>query len=117
MADPSLADQLAALNATLASIEGRVARGQPPGEGVEDLKSALDDVRLRLWGALSAAGGEDYKAFQERFRIRRVTEMCRGLSADLGVGSFSGRHPELTGLREAAQELAKSVEHSRKRGS
>ena len=82
-------------------------------EGLEDFKSALDDLRLRLWGMLSAAGGDDYRGFQERFRIRRATEMCRGLSGDLRVGSVSGRHPELVGLGEAAAELGKSVEDAR----
>jgi hypothetical protein len=108
-----LVDQVASLNTTLASIEGRLARGQTP-DGLEDFKSALDDMRLRLWGLLSAAGGDDYKGFQERFRIRRASEMCRGLSGDLRVGGVSGRHSELAGLNEAALELAKSVEHARK---
>lgn len=114
MAEPNLVEQVATLNTTLASIEGRLARGQAPVEGLEDFKSALDDMRLRLWGLLSAAGGDDYKGFQERFRIRRATEMCRGLSGDLRVGGVSGRHHELAGLSEAALELAKSVEHARK---
>lgn len=114
MAESSLVDQVASLNATLASIEGRLLRGQAPVEGLEDFKSALDDMRLRLWGLLSAAGGDDYKGFQERFRIRRATEMCRGLGTDLRVGGVSGRHSELAGLREAALELAKSVDHARR---
>jgi hypothetical protein len=109
MTEPSLGDQVSTLNVTLGAIESRLARGQTPVEGLEDFKSALDDMRLRLWGLLSAAGGDDYKGFQERFRIRRATEMCRGLSGDLSVGAMSGRHRELTGLREAVTELAQSV--------
>jgi hypothetical protein len=113
MAEPTLLEQVAILNATLKAIESRLARGQVPVEGLEDFKSALDDMRLRLWGLLSAAGGNDYRGFQERFRIRRATEMCRGLSGDLRVGSVSGRHAELSGLLEAAVELAKSIDLAR----
>jgi hypothetical protein len=112
MAEPSFGDQIATLNSTLRAIEVRLALGRAPVEGLEDFKSALDDMRLRLWGLLGAAGGDDYKGFQERFRIRRATEMCRGLGGDLRAGSVSGRHPELTSLREAAVELGQSVERA-----
>lgn len=113
MAEPSLIEQAGLLNSTLTAIEGRLAGGQLPVEGLEDFKSALDDMRLRLWGLLSSAGDDDYKGFQERFRIRRATEMCRGLSGDLRVGGMSGRHAELTGLDDAAAQLAKSIDQAR----
>ena len=113
MAEPSLVEQVAVLNSTLTAIEGRLARGPAPVEGLEDFKSALDDMRLRLWGLLSAARGDDYRGFQERFRIRRATEMCRGLSGDLRGGGVSGRHAELPGLHAAAGELGKSIDQAR----
>ena len=113
MAEPSLIEQVGILTSTLTAIEGRLARGQAPVEGLEDFKSALDDMRLRLWGLLSAAGGDDYKGFQERFRIRRATEMCRGLSGDLRGGSVSGRYKELSGLHDVAAELGKSIDQAR----
>src|SRR3954466_1565446 len=114
MAEPTLLEQVAILNATLKAIESRLARGQAPVERLEDFKSALDDLRLRLWGLLSAAGGDDYKGFQERFRIRRATEMCHGLADDLGAGLVSGHHHELAGLDEAASELAAAVKGSKR---
>jgi hypothetical protein len=113
MAEPSLIEQVGILNSTLTAIEGRLARGQAPVEGLEDFKSALDDMRLRLWGLLSAAGGDDYKGFQERFRIRRATEMCRGLSGELRAGGVSGRHAELSSLHDAAADLGKSIDQAR----
>jgi hypothetical protein len=113
MAEPSLIEHVAILNSTLTAIERRLAGAQAPVEGLEDFKSALDDMRLRLWGLLSAARGDDYRGFQERFRIRRATEMCRGLSGDLRVGGVSGRHGELSGLQAAAGELGKSIDQAR----
>jgi hypothetical protein len=113
MAEPSFADEMATLNSTLRAIEVRLALGRAPVEGLEDFKSALDDMRLRLWGLLSAAGG-DAKGFQELFRIRRATEMNRGLSSELRAGSISGRHRELVALREAASDLVDSVEQAQR---
>jgi hypothetical protein len=112
MADSSFAGQIATLNSTLRAIEARVAKERVPVEGLEDFKSALDDMRLRLWGLLSTAGGEDQQGFQERFRIRRATEMCHGLADDLRAALVSSHHHELTGLREAAFDLAQSVERA-----
>jgi hypothetical protein len=114
MAEPSFLEQVGTLNATLNQVEERLARGQTQVQEVEDFKSALDDVRLRLWGLLSAAGGDDYKGFQERFRIRRATEMNRGLGGDLRTGAVNGRHRELAGLKEAANELAQSIERAQR---
>ncbi len=112
MAEPSFAEQIATLNSTLRAIEVRLALGRAPVEGLEDFKGALDDMRLRLWGLLGSAGGEDSRGFQERFRIRRAIEMCRSLGADLRSGSVSGRHKELEGLKEAAQELGQSIQRA-----
>jgi len=111
--EPRLVDQVASLNSTLTSVEARLSRGNPPVEGLEDFKSALDDMRLRLWGLLSAASGGDHKNSQERFRIRRTTDICRGLTGDLRSGVLSGRHAELSHLREAAAELERSIEVAR----
>jgi len=114
MAEPSFSDQMSTLNSTLGAIEVRLALGRAPVEGLEDFKSALDDMRLRLWGLLSAAGGSDSRGFQEQFRIRRATEMCRGLGDDLKSGSISGRHRELAALQQSATELAEKIEQARR---
>jgi hypothetical protein len=114
MAEPSFADQMATLNSTLGAIEVRMALGRAPVEGLEDFKSALDDMRLRLWGLLSAAGTSDARSFQEQFRIRRATDMCRGLGGELQAGTISGRHRELNSLREAATELAQKIEQAQR---
>jgi hypothetical protein len=113
MAEASLIEQVAILDSTLTAIERTLAGAQAPVEGLEDFKSALDDMRLRLWGLLSAARGDDYQGFQERFRIRRATEMCRGLGGDLRDGSVSGRHAELAALQDAAGELGRCIEEAR----
>ena len=114
MGEPSFADQMSSLNSTLRAIEVRLALGRAPVEGLEDFKSALDDMRLRLWGLLSAAGGKEQQGFQELFRIRRATEMNRSLAGELKAGTISGRHRELAMLQESATELAESIDLARR---
>ena len=65
MAEPSFAEHISTLNSTLRAIEVRLALGRAPVEGLEDFKSALDDMRLRLWGVLGAARGDESRIFQE----------------------------------------------------
>ena len=117
MAEPSVAQQIAILNSTLRGIEVRLALGRPPVEGgFDEFKSVLDDMRHRIWGLLSAADDE-YKSSQERFRIRRATELCRGLVGDLRSGAVTGRLSDLPGLRESVVELGQSIELARTRSS
>jgi hypothetical protein len=109
MSQPGFAEQVATLNATLLAIEARVSSGEIPVEALTDFKSSVDDMRLRLWGLVSAGSANDYRGFQERFRLRRAKEICHGLESDLRTGTMSGRHEELGPLGQAARDLARTV--------
>ena len=106
MAQFEWTEQMGTITVTLNALEERVGRGDLAVEGLEEFKSAVDDLRLRAWGLLMATNQDDYRVFQERFRIRRGKEICRALGTDLRAGSVSGRHPELPELRDAAHDLA-----------
>ena len=106
-------EQVATISSVLRMLENEVASGNVAPAGLEDLKSALDDLRLRSWGLLMAASADDHHLFQQRYRIRRGKDMCRALIADLGTGQLSGRHPELLELGAAARDLTTAVEAAR----
>src|SRR5262245_24519826 len=110
MAQPSFAEEVAAFNAVLEAIESRVVKGDVPREAIADFKSSVDELRLRLWNVLSTGSANDYRAFQERFRLRRAKEICRGLEDDLQAGALSPRHEELRPLGEAAGSLAGRIQ-------
>lgn len=109
MPQPSLANEVASLHATLQALESRVASGEVPREGLADFKSSVDDLRLRLWGLMSAGSANDYRVFQERFRLRRTKEICDGVAGELRAGTFSARHDELQPLAESAGDLARAI--------
>jgi hypothetical protein len=110
MSQPAFAAQVASFHTTLQAIEARVVSGEVPHEAVADFKSSVDDLRLRLWGVLSAGSANDYRAFQERFRLRRAKEICRGLEEELETGALNPRHEELRPLGQAATGLARRIE-------
>ena len=109
MAQPSLANEVANLHATLQAIESRMAAGELPVEGLAEFKSSVDDLRVRRWGLMSAGTANDYRAFQERFRLRRSREICEGVASELRAGTLSNRHEELGPLADAASDLARAI--------
>jgi hypothetical protein len=110
MGESSFADQVATFNGVLQEIEARVATGEVGREAVQDFKSAVDDLRLRLWSVLSTGSANDYRAFQERFRLRRAREICQGLEDDLQQGAVNPRNEELPPLGSAAGRLADRIQ-------
>jgi hypothetical protein len=106
MADYVPQNPVAAMRATVQSIEAKLRQGDLPHEGIEDLKSAIDDARLRLWAVISAAGSPEPDAMLLRFRLRRATEICRGITADLDAGTLGAHQRELIELRDVAREMA-----------
>jgi hypothetical protein len=102
-------EQVAALSAMLDPLEAEGAEAGSAGAGLEELKSSLDDLRLRAWGLLMAASADDPHGFQEQFRTRRGTEMCRALVTDLHTGKLSSQPEGLPELGTAARDLAAAV--------
>jgi hypothetical protein len=102
-------EQVATLSTMLDTLEDRIAHGDLGTPGLEDFKSALDDLRLRAWSLLMATSSDDPHGFQERFRTRRGTEMCRALCTDLRTGKLSGRQPDLPALGAAVRDLSAAV--------
>lgn len=111
------AEQVGALSRLLDDAESRVHRGETGTSELEHFKSALDDLRLRAWGLLSAANAGDPQAFQERFRTHRGAEMCRALSNDLRTGRLSPSQPDLPDLGSAAKDLASAVKETTPKGT
>jgi hypothetical protein len=101
--------QVTTLSAMLDALEDPAPREESRTSDLTEFKSALDELRLRAWGLLTAAHADDPHAFQERFRTHRGTEMCRALSSDLRSGRLSSRQPDLPSLGAAAGELATAV--------
>ncbi len=109
MAEAALQNPIQTIRATVQSIEAKLRHGDLPDEGLDDLKAAIDDARLRLWAVISAAGSGDPEPVLLRFRLRRATEICRAVISDLDAGTLGAHQRELLELRQAAQEMADRV--------
>ncbi len=112
MSDPAMMDQLAKLNLEVQGIEARFSQGQVSVGTLEDIKCALDEVRLRLWGLLKSNSGEAPEAFQQRFRLRRTTELCSRLTSDIAAGTLPRDHSDLPDMHKAAADLARATAES-----
>jgi hypothetical protein len=81
--------------------------GHPP-EGLDDLKSSVDDVRLRLWGVLMSSTTGD-RDFGEKFRLRRAGEILQGIMQDADSGRLQLSSKEAAELGVVARELGRRV--------
>ena len=105
MTSPSPLPAVITLRSSLRTVDEQLGNGKLAPEHVEDVKAAIDDIRFRLWGVLSARSSDEYRAFRERFRLRRATEICTGLAADINDGKLTPNHREAAELRQAIDAL------------
>jgi hypothetical protein len=104
MSDPAAKGRISAMRASLQTIEGQLVRGHIAGEGLEDLKMGVDDLRLRIWAIMAAATSGESGAL-ERFRIRRAIDVCGNIGDEIASGAIDAGHPEVAELRAAATRL------------
>jgi hypothetical protein len=90
-------------------MEHKLRRGDLAEEGLADLKSAIDDARLRLWAVISAKTAAAPDELLLGFRLRRATEICREVVAALEAGTLGAHQKELLELREATERLTECV--------
>ena len=108
--DPALASQVNSIRLTLQAVEAQVGSGKIQKGALDDLKSAVDEIRLRIWAIMSAsAEGSDGLALQ-RFRLRRAIEFCDGLNQEFEGGTMSARHRECAILQAVLGKLTTSLE-------
>ncbi|HXE75094.1 MAG TPA: hypothetical protein VNN18_05605 [Candidatus Xenobia bacterium] len=102
MAQIELLEQVHRLKAELEEVEARLRRNDIPIPVLEDFKSAIDHIRLTLWGILQASGSGRYEAAATiiRFRMRRVEDICRQIVSSIDAQEITVESPELKKLHE-----------------
>jgi len=105
----SVQDELTRMRIILHDLEGRLEAGEVPPDGLPEFKSTVDEIRLRVWGLLTAAGAEAPRATGERFRLRRTAELCRALTRELAAGHLGADHPEWVEVQQTAAQLIATI--------
>ena len=109
----SVQGELVRMRIILRDLEARLEAGEVPPEELPEFKSTVDEIRLRVWALLTAAGTEAPRASAERFRLRRATELCRDLAQELAAGRLSADHPEWPEVQQTATRLSAAIaEHT-----
>jgi hypothetical protein len=98
-------DVLSDVRAKIQDVDWILSSGRFPREGFLDLKSAVDELRNRIWALVTAAGAEDPAQVLARFRARRAAEMLRATLRDLVEGRIGLERAELRSLNEASRDL------------
>ena len=80
-----------------------------PAAGLEEVKTALDDLRLRIWTVLMAQNSENSQEYLDRFRLRRAAENLQLLAFDVDAGRLKVTRKEAGELLTAIEELEKRL--------
>jgi hypothetical protein len=98
-------DTLAEVRAKIQDVDWILSSGRFPPEGMLDLKSAIDDLRNRIWALVTAAAAEDPAQVLARLRARRAADMLRATLRDLLAGHIGLDRTEMLALTEASRDL------------
>ena len=80
-----------------------------PTAGLEEVKTALDDLRLRIWTVLMAQNSENSQEYLDRFRLRRAAENLQLLAFDVDAGRLKVTQKEADELLRAIEEVEKRL--------
>jgi hypothetical protein len=98
------------LREALDAIEGKLRRGAPPPDALEDFKATLDDVRTTVHALVAATDLSDYQEFVRRFRLRRAAQVCQSVIYGIQDGSVTQSTPGFDRLLELADETVQRLE-------
>lgn len=98
-------DTLAEVRAKIQDVDWILSSGRFPPEGILDLKSAVDDLRNRIWALVTAANAEDAAQVLARLRARRAADMLRATLRDLRAGHIGLDRTEMLQLTDASRDL------------
>jgi hypothetical protein len=88
-------------------LDARADAGEHPAEGVRDLGLAVDDLRRSVWAVLTTKHSGSYADFLARIRVRRATECCEEMLAELHAETVTRNTPGLPVFQATLKELAK----------
>ena len=94
------------LRSKLDIIDAEMSRGEPQRELVRAIEEAVSTVRGNLWTLLSAQHADDSQGFLGKIRVRRATELCEEVLADLHANTLAKTAPGRQVFHATLQELA-----------
>ncbi len=108
MSREELQEHIDKLRKALKMLPANATSAELPREGLADLGSAVDSVRKSVWGVLIAEHTGDYYDFLGKIRVRRTTETCQDVMADLQANAVTPNTPGFEVFHATLRELAKA---------
>lgn len=116
MSEQALSTQITQLRNQLTLVDAQLAKSQAAPEGLEDLKTAVDNVRTSVWAVLSASRSHNYPGFIARFRLRRCIDILKAVQGDLDSDAGKTIHPEHSEMQILLQQINDRIGRLRSQG-
>lgn len=101
------------LRSKLDIIDAEMAWGRTPAEALQAIEQAVSAVRRDLWALLGARHADNAQKYTDRIRVRRATEMCEDVLADLHAQTLPHSTPGFAVFEATLRELAKAWSEAR----
>ncbi len=95
------------LRSKLDIIDAEMARGQPPAEALRAIEQAVSAVRRDIWVLLTAQHAHDIQSYTNKIRVRRATEICEDVLADLHAETLPPNTPGFEVFYATLRELSR----------
>ncbi len=111
MADADLKTRVERVRQDLEAIERALAQGAVPRRILEAFKTAVDDVRIHTWAALTGAEGSPagHDSIVAQYRLGRMVELCQHVVQDLDARLVPPGHAGLLELQTGVERLLASI--------
>ncbi len=88
-------------------IDAEMDLGEAPDGAVRAVEKAVSTLRSNIWILLSAQHADDYQSYVGRIRVRRATELCEDILADLHAETLLPQTPGLRVFHATLHELSR----------
>jgi hypothetical protein len=107
MSHEELRSVLDEMRRALNVMDPAVTLEDAPAEAVRALGHAVDSVRSNVWTLLTAQHADEYQNYLGKIRVRRATETCEDILAELYADTLSRNIAGLDVFHATLRELAR----------
>jgi hypothetical protein len=101
----TIENHVSSMRASLQMIDLQLDRSKLSRAGIADLKSEVDNMRLRIWSIMASEMANEGPGGLDRFRIRRAIEITGKICDDMERGTMARDHSELEDLKRLSQRF------------
>ncbi len=108
---------LGELRSKLEVFDAELGQGQSTPENIRAVEQAVSAVRNNLWELLAAQHSGDYQSYLGKTHVRRATETCEDVLAELHAETVLPTTPGLDAFHAALRHVSEYCRQEKAKGA